>query len=1043
MSQWVARHRFATASALAIAAVLILTVWATARLRRAEDPLQGALARLDQSLGEYRPIEARLTGASYRPMVSATRAAAPNAEVPLDVRESATAVERAALALAPAIKAHAMAKMHLVSGQPDRAVDELAPFVGGSHDARFLTDTSAAYFTRARDGDRAHALDAAARAVDIDPYLVEAWFNLALASEALGQYSLASDAWSHVQQLDATGWAREAAAKRANAPKRQSWGAKDEGEFRAAVEQGDDDAAAGVAERSLADARAFFEQSILSAVAERWDGGDRVALTAAVARAEAAARALGRLNADRWPMDVAFSLREMVNRGDAAAGRATCIPALLDAVKLRSADQWSEADDRLAHTRPCGVAVPDALALHTQFVRLRNAASSTQPRDNLPGQLAEFSRRAGAHEYFGLQGRALRTEAVVLTRWANYVEALDRCAAAEAAARRAMDLDTEVTSVTQLAEVYDYLGAQEKGWRERSRALARLYSIRSAQRRFNVYHDAILASVNASLDSAALRLLDGALSDMRGEPDFTLVLLADRAALLSHLGRSDEANADVGTALKLLPQAGKSAEFEGFRRSVLKSQAMVSLHDDPATAVKALTALIETANAKSVTFEAAELLFLRAAAYASQSNLDRADADFRSGFDLVERRQLNLPDHLQPAAFDRIWNATAAAIRLHAVTRRDPMTALVFAERARAASLTSHVRDSRPFEGSEAFRRKLPPNVAVVFLSVLDDAVLSWGIASAPESVSFHRAPIAYAEVADLAKRFRDALQSESRESFAPLARRLYDIVLAPHAAVMSGTSTLVIVPDGPLLAAPFAALVGPNGRLLIEDRAVIVAPNLRLLRTLASRGVDRRGPPSAVAFGNPTLGRELPWPLRPLAGAENEARIVATTYHGTALVGAAATKTAFLAALRRYDVVHFAGHAVVNTARAGSSSLILAPSAGDAGVLSPGEIGATRIAPGALVVLAACDTAEGSVFRGEGLMGLVRPFIAAGAAHVVANLWPLDDEATVEFSAAFHHHVRGGVAPGRALQMVQEDFASRKRPAWVWAGWVIIGGYN
>jgi CHAT domain-containing protein len=179
------------------------------------------------------------------------------------------------------------------------------------------------------------------------------------------------------------------------------------------------------------------------------------------------------------------------------------------------------------------------------------------------------------------------------------------------------------------------------------------------------------------------------------------------------------------------------------------------------------------------------------------------------------------------------------------------------------------------------------------------------------------------------------------------------------------------------------------------------------------------------------------------LVGAEKEARIVGETYHGPVLVGATATKAAFLDALRRYDVVHFAGHAVVNTSHPESSSLILAPSRGDAGVLSPSEIDGTPIAPGALVVLAACDTAEGSVFRGEGLMGLMRPFIAAGAASVVANLWPLEDEATVEFSAAFHRHVRGGVAPGHALQLVQADFASRRRPAWLWAGWVVIGGYN
>ena len=172
-----------------------------------------------------------------------------------------------------------------------------------------------------------------------------------------------------------------------------------------------------------------------------------------------------------------------------------------------------------------------------------------------------------------------------------------------------------------------------------------------------------------------------------------------------------------------------------------------------------------------------------------------------------------------PAAFDRTWDAAAAAIQLHAVTRSDPWSALIFAERARAAALTSRVPDSRPFEGAQTLRRELPPDVAVVFLSALDDAVLSWGMAR--EAESFHRAPIAYAELAYLTKRFRDSLQSDSRESFEPLGapalRHRAGIPFRRHVARLGA----VIAPDGPLLAVPFAALVEPSGRFLIEDRAV------------------------------------------------------------------------------------------------------------------------------------------------------------------------------------------------------------------------------
>jgi CHAT domain-containing protein len=75
--------------------------------------------------------------------------------------------------------------------------------------------------------------------------------------------------------------------------------------------------------------------------------------------------------------------------------------------------------------------------------------------------------------------------------------------------------------------------------------------------------------------------------------------------------------------------------------------------------------------------------------------------------------------------------------------------------------------------------------------------------------------------------------------------------------------------------------------------------------------------------------------------------------------------------------------------------------------------------------------------------MGLVRPFIAAGAASVLANLWAIEDGATVEFSTAFHEAVKEGLAPGAALQRVQASFASRHKPTRSWAGWVIVGGYH
>ena len=94
-----------------------------------------------------------------------------------------------------------------------------------------------------------------------------------------------------------------------------------------------------------------------------------------------------------------------------------------------------------------------------------------------------------------------------------------------------------------------------------------------------------------------------------------------------------------------------------------------------------------------------------------------------------------------------------------------------------------------------------------------------------------------------------------------------------------------------------------------------------------------------------------------------------------------AATPDSFLTQAAGAAVVHFAGHAIVNDERPDLSCLVLSPKAGDSG---SGLLFASRISSRAwpttrLVVLAACGTASGAAYRGEGVMSLARPFLGAG----------------------------------------------------------------
>jgi CHAT domain-containing protein len=98
------------------------------------------------------------------------------------------------------------------------------------------------------------------------------------------------------------------------------------------------------------------------------------------------------------------------------------------------------------------------------------------------------------------------------------------------------------------------------------------------------------------------------------------------------------------------------------------------------------------------------------------------------------------------------------------------------------------------------------------------------------------------------------------------------------------------------------------------------------------------------------------------------------------------------------------------------------------------------------LVVLSACSTGLGKDIKGEGLIGLTRGFMYAGAAGVVASLWKVDDDATAELMRYFYEGMfKKGLSPAAALRDSQLAMSQQKRwqSPYYWAGFVIQGQYS
>jgi CHAT domain-containing protein len=158
---------------------------------------------------------------------------------------------------------------------------------------------------------------------------------------------------------------------------------------------------------------------------------------------------------------------------------------------------------------------------------------------------------------------------------------------------------------------------------------------------------------------------------------------------------------------------------------------------------------------------------------------------------------------------------------------------------------------------------------------------------------------------------------------------------------------------------------------------------------------------------------------------------------------------TALGSDLRRYRIIHFATHSLLNSQHPELSGIVLSlvdeKGGPQDGFLRLHDIYNLKLAAD-LVVLSACNTGLGKEIKGEGLIGLTRGFLYAGAPRVVASLWKVDDRATAELMKLFYQRMlHDGLRPAEALRRAQMDM--RKQPRWAapyyWAGFTLQGEWK
>ena len=1036
----VIRRRATLVTSLATGLAVIAWLSAPARL-----PIEsGWRAVLAAEVGTSLPIDARLSGGFQPGSPSTTRApaASPSTLVRLspDARIAIAELEKIAVA-APTAQSLADAGVaYLVAGDVDRSIATLTEATTAGRSAVPWSDLSAAYLTKAeRVPSRnveylSRALEAATRALAMSPSN-EARFNQALALDRLSRFVGLTAPWPdylHVERdqrwIDAA--KRHITDDAPDAEPRTLWDAR-ERELESRLSRLD---ASFANQSAIAFPEAvldYFEQRTLVDWSRSVLRGDSRAAAAATARAALLAAAFERATGDTMAREAVV----VMQRGGAELARAHL--AYVDGLGHYDQNDYARARTAFAVARD---GFGRASSPYRSWAGVQLATIQFQERDLAAADktLAALERTARADTHATVLARTLWLRGLVYSKQWRLTEAL--AAFRESAARfeAARQRENAVSLYHHLADTLRTLGEQRESWEYIGRALTELGIVRKPIRRYLFLYNASLFASSQNLFEAALLFQNGTVREAaRAGVAVEVDALTQRALIHTRRGDRDSARRDLTAARAYLERTNP-----GFLRDYLNAELGILgaqlAPRDPSSIASLQQAVTFFDRAEPARIPRLYLALSRAQAASDRAASERSLED---GIQRLERQQASMSDAaLKVSYFDESWELFDDMVNAQLAGRQNPGAAFAYAERARARTLLASTGSAEIARVKTLIdvQAVLPIGTALLYYVTLPDRVIVWTITR--QRVSLAERAIERDELTRLVERHRAAIV-DGRDSTAN--DRLHDVLIAPVAAALENATSVMLAPDGALQQLPFATLRSPaTGRFLIEDRALAYTPSASFLAIgLAGRPRAAGRLASALLVGNPGADTAAALP-----GAAAEVGTVAGLYpQHVVLTGRAATREVFLEEIPRYEVVHFGGHAVSNPEYPLLSRLLFAPAAsGDSESLFAHELSKLRLPHTRVVVLAACSTAVGAVSRGEGVMSVARPFLAAGVPVVVASQWDVDDRATRALFVRFHRVLAETAEPMRALReaqlsLLREDTGAYKSPAH-WGAFVALG---
>ena len=952
-------------------------------------------------------------------------------------------------------------------------------------DPAAANDLAAAYYLRAQLEDRPdYLLEAWERARYASATIPAARFNLALIQEQLGLTELAERTWTDYERRDHTAWGNEArrrAAKlrqdRQNAAFTQ-W-PQNRRELPGALNARD--------RARVARLVAPFPTSAERYLEDIWLGQWALSgLQEDLASAQLLAEEVSVVEQDTFATDVVATIarasgarRTALRRGHKAYAEARQLESAFQRGKAiapyrKAFRELSIADSPLRHMAKLGFVINDF------FEQNDPQAAESQLRD---------IERAIGDRYPHLAARVVATRAFLLNEASRQTEALEAYDHALQEFDHFGDVDQVNAMLSARADVWQRLGHRQLAWREAiltNATASHVPELRGQHVRYAVLASAALALKHPLLaldyQNAVVDLVRGLLAET--PPESALAIngiqhhlssaLRFRAEIKIAISQLEGAQQDLTDAGAIAdqenePENGKRNDLQLLIREVTGKQRLAA--GDNEGAVRWFTQALESVTVGQSPGLRVSLLSLRAQAHRNAGRPVEAEADLRQALSelraeediqLARRKPGELEGMWSPY-LDRFPDAYRQLIDL-AVQKDDDREAFRIAERAKALDPLDRLRslpfapkrfreltaDNNPLALTE-IQERLPEDTFLFEYCVLDDKTYVWVIGHKLFELISLRAKAA--DVDAWQESVKNGIEWSPPGHVEAFVRSLVQpyrgLIAEPMDLVRrhygSGLPRIVIIPDRAMHGLPFPAL-SPDPLLnhhFVDDAIVSVDGSATLYVFSLMRDAELpHGTPSALLIGGPRFDHNLQEAagLGDLGFAELEVDDITPYYSPVRpLKNIQATVPSFLRLAKDYDVLHIAGHAIVNEKLPAESLFLLAPSGNDRGKLDVKTLAQLSLPKTRLVTLASCASAGGAPVGPEGVAPLVRPFITAGVPGIVGSLWRIEDATARDLLVSFHRHYREqGEDAAKALRAAQLEV--HKNLVTTWAAYEVIG---